>query len=183
MRKTGSVLAKTTGGLLIAVFLIFQLKGCTAVVWGPWKELRRFGVVGVDERTLDIYFFPDWHAVFWYTDPSRGVVEGALAQLRGTVGTHYVGRLWHIEGPGITLGYRLYAPGCEPVVMEVDTVAYYRVGPGNPTFPKAKKRTYPVFVFCPDRIIFEGMELHPAGSNPDEARSLRELLERSSEKQ
>lgn len=98
---TGRVMRPSAigGGLVFVLLLLLGLKTCIVTVWAPDKTTVRYAVVGGDGRTLEIYLFPDRRAIFWYTDPSLGVVDGSLAYLRGSVGTHYVGQLWHIGWP------------------------------------------------------------------------------------
>ena len=52
--------------------------------------------------------------------------------MRGSYGTHYFWRLWHIDGPGVFFGYRIYHPeDVEPVMMEIETLDKYVEGRGN----------------------------------------------------
>jgi hypothetical protein len=146
--------------VIVAAIAILQLKSCVLTVWGPPKETTRYAIEGGDRRTLEIYLFPDHRAIFWHTDPDRGFTEGSLVHLRGNVGTHYFGRLWHLDGPGVIFGYRLYPTGCEPVMMEIETLSHYQVGPGDAQFPRSKDRTDSIFRFCQDRLGFQTMELH-----------------------
>jgi hypothetical protein len=173
-------LAKVIAGCVLVAFVCFQLKGCVGHIWAPWREIRQFAIIGADQRILDIHFFPDWRVIFLYRDPSNGLLEASLAQVRGTMGTHYAAGLWHIEGPSIGFGYRWYPKGCQPYMMEIDTLKKHHVGIGSPVFPDEKERTYSEIVFCPNRVMFHKMELTAVFADGTKATALKKLLESSS---
>jgi hypothetical protein len=157
-RKIGPMI----GVAVFAAIALLQMKQCVLTIWAPPQKITRYVVEGGDRRTLEVYFFPNRQAVFWHTDPAQNFTEGSLVHLRGSVGTHYFGRLWHVDGPGVKFGYRLYPTGCEPVMMEIDTLSHYQVGVGEPGFPRSKQRTYSLLRFCEDHLGFQAMELRVA---------------------
>jgi hypothetical protein len=161
------------GVAIFAAIAILQLKTCVLTVWVPPKQITRYVVEGGDRRALEIYLFPDGRTVFWHTDPIRGLTEGSLARLRGSVGTHYFGRLWHDDGPGVKFGYGLYPSGCEPVMIEIDTLGHYQIGAGDSGFPRSNEKTHSIFRFCENRLGFQKMELRAA--DVDVAQAERKL--------
>ena len=163
-------------GFVVLVYLYSGKSSVVRTMWGPWRDIRRFEVVGEDQRALDLYFFPDYRAMFWYTDKQNGEIEGTLAELRGSVGTHYFGRLWDIDGSGV-FGYRIYPSRCEPVTMEIDTIAKHRIGTGKPVFPEPKETTNSLFLFCPGSVTFHHMELRSRPVNHTEASELLRMLQ------
>ena len=104
-------------------------------------------------------FMPSRETMIWYNDPGEGSIEGVLTEMRGTYGTHYIGPLWHIEGPDISFGYRWYPGDVEPIHMEIRTKEKYFEGKGESSFPKTGKTTYSVLVIGENRIKFQGMWL------------------------
>jgi hypothetical protein len=119
-------------------------------------------------------FVPAHQTMIWYLDPNEHF-EGVLTRMKGVYGTHYLWRLWHVEGPGITFGWRIYPSNTKPVVMETTVLERYMGGKGNPTFPAKGQTVHPVLLFGEDAVRFHGMWLE---RETTDSNLTRELLSR-----
>ena len=86
-----------------------------------------------------------------------------------------LGRLWKVEGPGITFGYRFYPTGTKPVHMEMTVLEKLIQTDGDAVFPEKGDTTYSVLLFGPDCVKFEGMWLQREEVDPQTVETL--LLE------
>lgn len=151
---------------IIIVFLFFGLKGFVMTVWSAPKSPETYTIHGSDNRSMVMTFLPKHQTMIWYFDPNTDFVEGILTEMKGTYGTHYFWNLWHIEGPGISFGYRLYPGNTEPVVMEMKILKKYISGRKNPTFPDAGATAYSVLLFGKEEVRYEDMWLKKTTSDP-----------------
>lgn len=161
--------------LVICVLCFFGLKSFIVRVWMYPDEAKKYEVIGKDGRTLSMIFLPDRRTIIHYTDPSKLESEVVLTEMRGTFGTHYFGPLWRVEGPGVLLGIRWIPKGVEPVMMEIETLGKFRIGPGESTFPKVGKTTYSEILFSTDVIKFQSMWLEEVSANKEEIDGLLDL--------
>jgi hypothetical protein len=145
--------------LVICIFCFFGLKSCVVSVWMYPDVTKRYEVVGEDGRTFSMTFLPSKRTIIHYTNPSNLESEAILTRMRGTFGTHYLGPLWRIEGPGVFIGLRWVEKGVEPLMMEIKVLEKFRVGPGESTFPKVGKTTNTEMAFANDSIKFQDMWL------------------------
>lgn len=159
MKSIGKIISSIATAALIGLWLFFGAKGCVVTVWSPPKIPETYVIDGADGRGMMMVFMPNYETMIWYTDANEGSVEGVLIEMRGTYGTHYVGPLWHIEGPGIWFGFRWYSGDVEPIHMEIRTKEKYFEGRGETSFPQIGKTTYAVLLKGQDRIKFQGMWL------------------------
>ena len=167
MDKFKSLAAQAIGGLVIlVVFLLFVFKSCVVTVWFSPSEATSYVTEGEDDRSIRVIFMANNETVIVQSDPSEGSTEVVLAKMRGTPGTHYFGRLWRIEGPGIYFGFRIYPADTKPVVMEIEVLQKYKTGPGDSSFPKIGEMTYSVILFGNDVIRWDGMWLSNAPTDP-----------------
>ncbi len=125
---------------------------------------------------MSIIFLPNHETMIWYHDPKEEHTEGILTEMKGTYATHYFWRLWHVEGPGISFGYRLYPTDTEPVNMEITILELYMVGRGNPTFPAKGERTYQVLLFAKNAVKFQNMWLEKEPANQEHIEMMLKLL-------
>lgn len=176
------VASKIGIGLLVAVFLLFGLKGCVVTIWSSPKSPEIYTIEGQDGRGMSMIFLPKNETMIWHFDPAQKTVEGVLTKMRGSYGTHYFWRLWHVEGPGITFGYRIYPSDTEPVHMEIAVLERYMSGTGNPAFPAKGDRTNQVLLFGKDTVQFQSMWLKRRPDDPEMVQSLLAKLGGSQEK-
>lgn len=141
------------------VLVVFGLKGCIVTTWSPANAPETYSIHGVDDRTIDMVFLNGNQIIMWYTDPAERYTEGVLVQMRGSRAIHYVGRLWRIEGPNVTLGYRICPAGTEPANLEIKCVGAYKNGKGDPVFLGKGESSYGVFLFAKDSVLWHGMRL------------------------
>ena len=153
------------GVVFVVVFLFFGLKGCVVTGWSSPKTPETYSIQGQDGRIMLMIFLPKHETIIWHIDPENESVEGVLTKMRGTYGTHYIWRLWHVEGPGITFGYRIYPPETEPVNMEITVIERFMSGSINPGFPDKGDRTHQMLLFGKDVVKFQDMWL-PWGGPP-----------------
>lgn len=179
MKRFIALIGPLFGGILVLGFVLLSLKGCVVTVWRAPEQAIHYAVVGADRRTLEITVFPDHEVILWYTDPSRQYLEGTLQKWKGSEGTHYFGRLWHIEGPGTTFGYRFYPAGLTPVMMEQTTLKTFRSSAGHSTFPEEGERGHSVLLFSEDSLVFGGMTLVQAEPDPEQLELRKALLGKS----
>lgn len=148
-------LSKILSGLLLLVFLFFGLKGCVVTVWSSGPDYTAYSVDGADGRSMLMVFMPKSEVMIWYQDPNTKSREGVLITMRGSYGTHYLGPLWRVKGPGTLLGWRWITDDMEPVHMEVTVLEKYREGLGDSAFPDVRDRNYMVVYVGKDRLRFQ----------------------------
>jgi len=151
--------------LIGAVIIFFAVKGMILHVWMSPAEPITYAIHGIDDRNLKVIFLPDNEGLFWYQDES--IEEVVHAKLRGSYGTHYFWRLWKIEGPHISIGYRIYPSDVKPITMEIETIQKHIIGNGIPSFSKVGDTTYSTLLFGRDRLKFEGMWLKKEQTNTE----------------
>ena len=178
--RIGNIAAKALGALVVLAMLFFGLKSCTVSIWQSADKANSYAVVGGDNRSLRVVFLPHNETMIWYTDPANDFIEGVLTKMRGTYGTHYVWRLWKVEGPGVMFGYRIYPPDTEPIMMEITVLERFMQGRGAPTFPSVGNRTHQVILFGPNAIRFQDMWLQKEPDNPKLVDLLRSKLKNGS---
>jgi len=175
----GNALGGIGCAAILALSLLVGLRSCVVTVWAPPRQLEHYAVKGEDGRVLEAYFFPDRRTMFWYTDPRTRTSEGTLSFARGSVGDHYVGKLWHVDRSGGITDFGFYPSGCEPSTIELETLARHHVGTGESTFPAAGRTTTSVISFCPDMIFFQGMPLLRVDADASETSNRLRILETS----
>ena len=121
---------------------------------------------------MSMIFLPNHETMIWHFDPANESTEGVLTEMHGSYGNHYFWRLWHIEGPGIIFGYRIYPSETEPVNMEITVLERFMSGRGNQVFPKKGDRTHQVMLFGKDVVKFQSMWLQKEPNNPEMVRAL-----------
>ncbi len=165
-------------GILIVICVIgfFGLKSCVVWIWTYPKETEKYSIVGEDGRSLSIIFLPSKKTIIHYTDPSKLVSEIVLTRMRGTFGTHYIGNLWRVEGPGVLIGLRWCPKGVRPIMMEIKTLEKSRVGPGKPASPPVGKTTRSEMAFAQNALKFKGMWLEKTSVDQLEISELLDLL-------
>jgi hypothetical protein len=176
------VASKAGVGIFVIIILLLGLKGCVVTTWGPPKAPTIYSIEGQDGRVMSMIFLPNHETMIWHFDPANESTEGVLTKMRGTYGTHYFWRFWHVEGPGITFGYRIYPSDTEPVHMEITVLERFMSGRGNPGFPEKGERTYQVLLFGKDIVKFQSMWLHKKPDNPEMVQKLLAKLGGSKEK-
>ena len=154
-----SIAGKLGTGLFVIAFLYIGLKGCVMTTWSSPKTPRIYSIVGNDNRVMTMVFMPKHKTMIWYLDPSEKHLEGVLTEMKGTYGTHYFWQFWHVDGPDIVFGYRIYPSDTEPVHMEITVLERYMEGRGDPTFPNKGDRNYEIFLFGKGLVRFQGMWL------------------------
>jgi hypothetical protein len=173
------IASKIGAGFIILVILFFGLKGCVVTVWKPPDTPTTYAIHGYDGRSLAMIFLPKNKTILLYTEEKAEFMEAALADMRGTYGTHYFWRLWSIEGPGTgagLLGYRIYPEGAQPVVMETTVLKKFIHGTSKPTLRSEGDRIHPVILFSENAVRFEGMWLEKEPTNPELVRALLSKL-------
>ncbi len=165
------------GIVAFVLFIAFLgLKSCIVTVWIAPTETTTYSVRGSDGRSLSVIFLPKHEALFLYTVENGSFSEAALAQVRGTYGTHYIWRIWSIEGPGFAGGlfrYRLYPEDEKPVIMETTVLKKVVYGTAKPTLPSEGERTHLLILFSENAIRFEGMSLVKA---PTDTNLVQDIL-------
>jgi hypothetical protein len=177
-----NIAGKVLTGLTIIVFLFFGLKSCVITVWNSPEKPKIYSMEGQDHRAISMIFMPKNETMIWYFNPDVGTAEGVLTKMRGTYGTHYAWRIWHIEGPGVTFGYRIYPAETRPVNMEITVLERFMSGKGNPSFPDKGDRTHQVILFGKDVVKFQSMWLRKMPDNPEMVQTLLRNLGGSKEK-
>jgi len=165
-------------GIVIVTFLFFGLKGCVVTIWNSPKSPEVYSIQGQDGRVMSMIFLPKNETMIWHFDPANESAEGVLTKMRGSYGTHYFWRLWHVEGPGITLGYRIYPSDTEPVHMEITVLERFMSGRGDAGFPKKGERMHQVLLFGKDVVKFQSMWLRRVPDDPQMVQSLLTKLVR-----
>ena len=159
-------MGKVGTGLFVIAFLFIGLKSCVMTTWSSPKTPAIYSIAGMDGRVMTMIFMPQHKTMIWYSDPNERRIEGILAEMRGSYGTHYFWRLWHVDGPGIVFGYRLYPSDTKPVHMEIIVLERYMEGRGNPTFPDKGDTTYQVLLFGKESVRFQDMWLKKEENDP-----------------
>ena len=180
--NTKDLASKIGMGIFLVTFLFFGLKGCVITVWSSPKTPEIYSIQGQDGRVMPMIFLPKHETMIWHFDPPNESVEGVLTKMRGSYGTHYFWRLWHLEGPGIILGYRIYPPDTEPVHMEITVLERFMSGRGNPGFPEKGETTHQVLLFGKDGVKFQNMWLQREPNDPEMVQLLLTKLGGSKEK-
>jgi hypothetical protein len=173
IRKLKEVLSKGAVGVLVILFILFGLKGCVLSLWTSPKEPISYSVEGADKRSFRVTFLPNQETMIWYVDPSKPIIEGVLTRMRGSYGTHYFWRLWHIDGPGVFFGYRIYPDDVEPVMMEIETLDKYVEGRGNSSFSNIGSTSHQVLLFGKNQMMYQNMWLAREAPNPQADLALR----------
>lgn len=170
-----NTISKMSGTILVCLFLFFGIKSCVITTWESHKNPATYSIRGVDGREMSIIFLPEFETIIWYTDPNRGFMEGVLAKMRGSYGTHYLGPLWRVDGPhaGGLLGFRWLPGGQEPVHMEIINLDKYTEGRGESSFGKIGETFYTVILKEKDKIQFQGMWFDLVSSEPTRIAELR----------
>ena len=167
-----NIASKIGIGLFVVVLVFFGLKGCVVTIWSSPKSPEIYSIEGEDGRVMSMIFLPKHETMIWHFDPAHKTAEGVLTKMRGSYGTHYFWRLWHVEGPGITFGYRIYPPDTEPVHMEITVIERFISGRGNPRFPEKGERTHQVLLFGKDALKFQSMWLRRGPDDPEMVKTL-----------
>lgn len=157
--KPSDVASRFVGAVFLVAILLLGLKGCTIDVWESPSVAETYSIHGVDGRSLSITFLPDHQTLLWYADSTEQHFEGALVRMRGSRGRHYFWRVWHIEGPGVWFGWRIFPHGTVPVHMEIEVLSRYMEGRGRPTFPEVGERGHQVLFFSDHAVDYQGMRL------------------------
>ncbi len=123
-------------------------------------------------------FMPKSEVMIWYGDPKTKSREGVLTTMKGSYGTHYVGPVWRVEGPGTLLGWKWITDDMEPVHMEITVLEKYREGLGDSAFPSIGNRSYQVILVGKDRVRFQGTTLAKGPVTESQILQLRGLLNR-----
>jgi hypothetical protein len=174
-------LAKRIGtALLVLGIVYFGLKGLVVTIWKPPSIPTTYSVEGNDGRMLMITFLPKSQVILVYTTEGGKNIEANLATMKGVYGTHYLWRLWHVDGPGRIggwFGFRLYPPGFKPVLMESTVQKKFKHGTSEPVLAKQGVTTYPVLLFSENEMEFEGMRLRRTEADSSLLDALRERLQ------
>lgn len=168
--------------LLVCIICFLGLKGCIVTVWTYPDTPRKYEVIGEDGHALSMTFLPTERTIMQYSDPANVESEIVLARMRGTFGTHYIGPLWRLEGPGVLIGLRWLPKGIQPLIMEIETLEKFRIGPGESIFPKVAGTTYSEMAFGDGTMRFQNMwlqEVHVDTATIEEL--LRVLQQRESD--
>jgi len=171
----GRVLVSSLFLLLMLIIGLFGLKGCFITVWMSPKSIETYAITGEDGRSMHIVFLPQNEAAILYEDPTNGCLEVARTAMRGEYGTHYIGPIWHLNGPGYWFGLRWYTKG-EPVTMDIKVLKKYQIGPGDSSFPREGKSSISTIIFADDEIRFDKMWLRRVVNNPDILEAIRTLV-------
>lgn len=164
--------------LIVCVVCFFGLKSCILTVWTYPDAPEKYQIVGEDGRTLAMIFLPSKQTIISYTDTANREAEAVLTRMRGSFGTHYLGPIWQVEGPGVTFGLRWVPNGGRPLVMETRYLQKFRVGPGESNFPKVGKTSHPELIFADGSLKWQGMWFTKVESDQTEIDELLSLLQR-----
>jgi len=107
-----------------------------------------------------LVFLPDHKTLIWYKDPIEDINEINLTEMYGTLGTHYISRLWNVNEEGHFFGLRLYPNNITPVKMSTKVIGQYIKNIDKPYLNKIGKRTRNVFLMSEDSIKFEKLWLY-----------------------
>lgn len=176
MEKIFAILRSTFGIGIFIIFIAIGIKGCFVSIWQYPKKIEAYQIEGEDGRYMLIVFLPQKQTMIWYTDPNRQHTEGILARMKGTYGTHYIGPIWRVEGPGIFIGLRWYEKGIDPVVMEIRTLNKYIEGRGDSSFPSIGEVTHNEILFADNQIHFQSMWLDKTEIPEGEIQRLYRLI-------
>lgn len=171
-KKTGNIIT----GIFILAIMFFGLKGCVQNVWMSPSNPEVYVIKGQDSRLMQIVLLPKNEVMIWYSDPNKKTTEGILTKMKGSYGTHYFWRLWHIEGPGINIGYRVFPEETQPVYMEVSVLEKYMSGTENSSFADVGSTTYQLLLFGKDRIQYQDMWFTKESYDPKMVSFLLEKL-------
>jgi hypothetical protein len=170
-------------GVFVIAFLFFGLKGFLKTVWSSPKTPEIYSIQGQDGRIGSIIFLPNNETMLWDHNPGKDSTEGVLTKMRGSYGTHYFLRLWKIDGPGITFGYRIYPANTEPVNMEITVLEKYIRTKGEPVFPEKGDKRYQVLLFGKNMVNFQDMWFEREPNNSEMVQTLLALLGGSKERE
>jgi len=169
------------GWILILGLTIFGLKGCVIRTWLSPSVPTTYLLESTDGRTITMIFLPDNQTIIAYKDRTTGYAESVLTDMKGAYGTHCLGRLWHIKGPGIWFGYDVYPPGARPVRMEIATLAKDTSGTGHAVFREVGQTTHSTILFYDNEVEFERMRLVKQPTDTDYLNVLVSQLRRGSD--
>ena len=96
--KTG--IKTIAGGLVVLLFLSIGLKGCVVTLWTSPQSVETYAITGEDGRSIHMVFFPGNETVIEYRDPTESSLEVVRVHMRGTYGSHLIGPIWSLDGPG-----------------------------------------------------------------------------------
>jgi hypothetical protein len=156
MEKLTAILRPVFGIGIFLIVMIISFKGCFVSIWQYPKTIEAYQVEGADSRYMLIVFFPQSQTMIWYIDPNEEFTEGILSRMKGAYGTHYIGPIWRVEGPGIFVGLRWYGEGIKPVVMEMKVLNKYMQGRAQSSSPPIGETSYSEILFANDQINFQG---------------------------
>ena len=167
--------AKVIAGLFVCAVLFFGLKSFILVTWKSHDKPVTYATRGGDGREFSITFLPKFETIILYKDPNRKFVEGVLAKMRGSYGTHYIGPIWRVEGPraGGLFGFRYLPSGQEPVHMEIIPLDKYMEGQGTSAFGSVGETFYTVMLKENNRIQFQDVWLELVESDLETIATLR----------
>lgn len=160
---SGKIAAGVKGvlGALFVLFILFiGVKGCVVTIWVSPKSIETYAIEGEDGRSITMVFLPKNETIISYADPTRESLEVVRTKMHGEYGTHYVGPIWELDGPGYQywFGFRWYSKG-EPVVMDIKVLKKYRIGPGDSDFPREGESSASTLLFGDGELRFNGMWL------------------------
>ncbi len=175
--KALSAIPSIVGAGVFLFIMFLGLKGCIVRTWKAPSAEQAFSAVGANGATFYLVLFPDQRVISaLYTSDG---MEASLSEWRGAYGTHLIWRLWHLDGPKVVFGYRIYPSGFHPVRIERRTLRNFKMGSGNSAFPREGITEHEVVLFGQDTIFIGGVTLERT-SLPEELReSLTSILEYS----
>lgn len=165
--------------LIISAMLFFSLKSCVVTVWKSPDSPTTYSIYGPDGRSLAMIFLPKNETIILYTENESEFMEGALTKMRGVYGTHYLWRLWKVEGPGTgegLFGYRIYPDGAEPVAMEISILKKFIHGSSESAMGDEGDRTHEVILFTNNAVRFSDMWLEKESTDPELVQALMSML-------
>jgi len=166
------VIGRIVGVALVGALVFFGAKGCIVTTWSSPKSSETYQAQGSDGRSITMVLLPGHQTMIWYSDPSGPRIEGILTRMRGSYGTHYFGPFWHLEGPGVWFGYRIYHSGVEPVNMEIQILEKFSSGLGNSSFADGGDTMHQVMLFGIDSVEFGGSILQRVATDEGAVSSL-----------
>jgi len=164
--KIRSLILKIITIGIILVVMFFVIKTLIVTVWLSDSAPTTYAVYGEDGRIIKLIFLEKNNTLIWYNDPNIEFNEVILTHMRGSYATHYFWKLWYIDEPGISFGWRIYPEGVIPVSMEIEVLKKYSSGMGESTFPKMGEKFDSIILFKDNAIEFENMKLEKERTDP-----------------